>query len=720
MDFSDFGESFANHAAVAHAAEHIDNNDHFAEHAWRALVAMCEGETRLASKCAMAQFHVARILMKAVLRDDENADIDEVLVLAERAFQLDPNCHEALNLYGLAKQKAMCPKDAERFYRRAIEAGSLMQGNSNLGALLFTLCDSCETEEEKKALELEAELLLRRAIENTPPNAKDCHDAFCTLARLLQKQGKFDEAGVLDDEAEKHTPNCALTFLSKGQFNELVQDNVYAAAKNYQKAMSLDGHDGDAAFHLADLLENALDDPRGAEVAYLAACNAGKPQVFAFQPLGQLLFRSGKFYHSAYYLRKAVEFQPDNALAHFWLGSALQRAQNAFEDSAISAFEKALDIGLDTHYIAQAHYNVGLMLQNRGDFVAACTKYHAAIDVDAGMIKAHYNLACTYVEAGEDKAAEAWFRRTLEIDSTDHSALCNLGNLLLKKDDVLGAKAVFSDAIENAPNNGIAQNNYGVALQKQGDFVGAREAYEAAIKADPHFEHGHYNLAVLLHFYLQDAKAAQKAYSQTMECCAGDSMLKHKALHNFWAVKSKWASSSCLHMDPQIVRCGLAPPCAPPGAPLGAQQMDDDEVTYPMLVQCIVKRGDISKWRNVHIAATCTMNDLKPRLVDAELLPSDAQCRFMCGKVEMTGDARFIDAFLQRSLEANDVLVLGQPHLEVTVHVAPTPVPQPLLPRAREEQAISPPAVALQQPVGCKRAALAPLRADEPAAKQRC
>ena len=147
------------------------------------------------------------------------------------------------------------------------------------------------------------------------------------------------------------------------------------------------------------------------------------------------------------------------------------------------------------------------------------------------------------------------------------------------------------------------------------------------------------------------------------------------------------------------------------GAPPGAQQMDDDEVTYPMLVQCIVKLGDILRWRNVHITATCTVNDLKPRLVDAHLLPSDAQCRFMCGKVEMRGDARFIDAFLERSLQANDVLVLGQPHLEVTVHVAPPPVPQPLLPRAREEQAISPLAAPLQQSVAGKRAAPAPVSA---------
>ena len=643
MDFSDFDESFAHRASFAYAAEHVDNNDDLAEHAWRALVAMIEGKAQLARECAMAQFHVARIRMKAVVRDDDDANIDEVFVLAKRAFQLDSNCHQALHLCGLAKEKAMCLKDAEQFYRRAIEAGSLMKGCSNLGALLFTLCDSCETKEEEMALEVEAEQMLRRAIENTPPGVKDCHDAFCTLARLLQKQGKFDEAAVLYDEAEKHAPNCALTFLHKGLFNELVQDNVYAAAKYYQKAMSLDAHDGDAAYHLADLLENALNDPRGAEVHYVAACNAGNPQFLAFEPLGQLLFARGEFHRSVYYLRKAVEFMPDNAFAH-------------------------------------------------------------------------YKLACTYVELGEDEAAETWFRRTLEIDPTDDSALCNLGNLLLKKDDVAGAKAAFSNAIENAPNNGIAQNNYGVALQKQGDLVGAREAYQAAIKADPHFEHGHYNLAVLLHFYLKDAEAALEPYRQTMACCAGDSVLQHKALHNIWAVKSKWSSSSCLHLDPQIVRCGLAPHCAP----LGAQQIDNDEVTNPMLVQCIVKQGDMLRWQNVHITATCTMNDLKPRLVDAELLPSDAQCSFMCGKVEMRSDARFIDAFLKRSLEANDVLVFGQPHLEVTVHVAPTPVPQPLLPRAREEEAISPPAVPLQQLVGRKRAAPAPLRAAEPAAKQRC
>lgn len=99
-----------------------------------------------------------------------------------------------------------------------------------------------------------------------------------------------------------------------------------------------------------------------------------RPSGPMYNNLGLALHAQGKFDAAVESYRKALSFQPNDAMAHNNLGNALQ-AQGKL-DEAIRSYQKALTLMPD---FAQAHSNMGLALQAQGEFGMAIVSHQRAL-----------------------------------------------------------------------------------------------------------------------------------------------------------------------------------------------------------------------------------------------------------------------------------------------------------------------------------------------------
>ncbi|MCX6396485.1 MAG: tetratricopeptide repeat protein [Propionibacteriales bacterium] len=110
--------------------------------------------------------------------------------------------------------------------------------------------------------------------------------------------------------------------------------------------------------------------------------------------------------------------------------------------NALTAYRAALVVDAEDPV---ANFDVGHLLQDRGDVDGARTSYLRAVDSDPRFVPALYNLGVLETEKNPEAAIE-WFRRALKVEPGKASALLNLGVLLSRSGDA----AEGSELIERA------------------------------------------------------------------------------------------------------------------------------------------------------------------------------------------------------------------------------------------------------------------------------
>ncbi len=110
--------------------------------------------------------------------------------------------------------------------------------------------------------------------------------------------------------------------------------------------------------------------------------------------------------------RRALELDPALADAHVNLGRLLQEA--GATAAAVEQYRAALDT--DPRH-ATAAFNLGIALEDLGRRQDAIAAYQQAITADPGFADAHYNVAALYEKTGKKQAALrhlAQYKRLLE------------------------------------------------------------------------------------------------------------------------------------------------------------------------------------------------------------------------------------------------------------------------------------------------------------------
>lgn len=153
-------------------------------------------------------------------------------------------------------------------------------------------------------------------------------------------------------------------------------------------------------------------------------------------------------------------------------------------DLARSSFATAVEVRPDFYdgYIA-----LGMFCATQGDPLAE-EYYRSAIELKPRSVEAHYNLAMHLQERGDLDAALATYDEILELDPDNATAPFNQGYIHLEyRQDYAAAVSAFSAALERLPYYQQAFYNRGLAQESLGALDDALADYNSALELKPDY-----------------------------------------------------------------------------------------------------------------------------------------------------------------------------------------------------------------------------------------
>jgi len=190
-----------------------------------------------------------------------------------------------------------------------------------------------------------------------------------------------------------------------------------------------------------------------------------------------------------------VELKPDYAEAHYNLGLALQDLGEA--EKAVASLRQAVKLKPD---YAEAHNNLGRALQDLGKLDEAIVCHRRALELKPDYAEASYNLGNALKDQGKLNEAVLCYRRAARLNPDHAEGHNNLGNALRELGKLDEALACFRRALELKPEYANAHNNLGNALNDQGRPEEAVACYRRAVELNPDYADAHSNLLLALQY----------------------------------------------------------------------------------------------------------------------------------------------------------------------------------------------------------------------------
>jgi Flp pilus assembly protein TadD len=179
-------------------------------------------------------------------------------------------------------------------------------------------------------------------------------------------------------------------------------------------------------------------------------------------------------------MRRRLEKYPGDFLAQYNLGAVLQsKGQLA---GAVSAYQGALQVDPGS---ATAHNGLGAALLMQGRLANAAREFRESLRLDPLYLNARYNLARMLAESGDLTGAAAEYAALLEKQPADAEAQAALGTIDFKQRKYADALAHFRKAARLNPEDADVQANLGALLAMAGDFPAAAQALENALRLNP-------------------------------------------------------------------------------------------------------------------------------------------------------------------------------------------------------------------------------------------
>ena len=138
--------------------------------------------------------------------------------------------------------------------------------------------------------------------------------------------------------------------------------------------------------------------------------------------------------------QSALQIKPNYAEASYNLGNAL--LQKGSVDEAIAQYQTALQIKPD---FAGAHINLGIALFQKGSVDEAIAQYQTALQIKPDFAEARNNLGNALLQKGSVDEAITQYKKALQINHDYAEAMNNLASLLATSPDARvrdGAQAV--------------------------------------------------------------------------------------------------------------------------------------------------------------------------------------------------------------------------------------------------------------------------------------
>lgn len=145
-----------------------------------------------------------------------------------------------------------------------------------------------------------------------------------------------------------------------------------------------------------------------------------------------------------------------------------------------------------------AHYNLAVVLRQRGDPAGAGDHFAAALAINPADAFTHHALAQLHADAGRAPEAEFHLREALRLDPRPAETHHSLGVLLQATGRPAAALAEYREALRLQPGYAIAENSLGLVLCDLGRLDEAAARFEAALRLNPGYAEAHANLGNLL------------------------------------------------------------------------------------------------------------------------------------------------------------------------------------------------------------------------------
>jgi len=233
-------------------------------------------------------------------------------------------------------------------------------------------------------------------------------DAVLQQAVTLHEQGRFDEAGVLYEQALKLQPKDFRAPYLLGVI-ALQQRRPERAVDLLGRAIRLHPQSAEAHYDLGRALA-ALDRHEAAIASYDRALALAPENAAIFNHRGNALYLMKKFEAALASYDRALALAPENAAIFNHRGNALYLMKK-FE-AALASYDRAL--ALNPGY-ADAHNNRGNVLYRLKQYQPAVAAYDKALALDPGYADCFHNRGKVLNELKQYPAAIADFDRALEL-----------------------------------------------------------------------------------------------------------------------------------------------------------------------------------------------------------------------------------------------------------------------------------------------------------------
>ncbi len=169
--------------------------------------------------------------------------------------------------------------------------------------------------------------------------------------------------------------------------------------------------------------------------------NQGLKDHRVFCNYGGILKVLGRLNEAELVTRKAIELNPDFAIAHANLGNILGNLGKLKEAELVT--RKAIELNPE---FPEAHSNLGTILKNLGNLQDAKNSYQQAIELNPGFPEAHSNLGTILKNLGNLQDAENSYRKAIKLNPHFAEAYSNLGSILELNNKLEEAKNSYRNA----------------------------------------------------------------------------------------------------------------------------------------------------------------------------------------------------------------------------------------------------------------------------------
>ncbi len=272
-----------------------------------------------------------------------------------------------------------------------------------------------------------------------------------------------------------------------------------AAVYAYKEALARDPEYKPALFSLASTYED-LGRFKEAEAGFRRILDIDPRDNTACLRLAKIYINRGEYEAAIEVLSKSMELGVERAPSHNLMAECYMGLEKYREAEA--AVRKAIEMKGD---LPTAHYNLALILEERGDLKGAAEAYQKELAIRTAGMGQHgedavslYNLGQILLRQGKAAEAMSYLRRASRISPGDAAIHLSFGNALAATGDPRAAMTEFRRAIEISPCLVGAHSNLGTAYLQLGRIDDAILSYQTAIKCDPEYVRAYTNLASVL------------------------------------------------------------------------------------------------------------------------------------------------------------------------------------------------------------------------------